>query len=201
MPADLGDSARDHQERIAWDVLNDGFASARHDTVDGDALFATARTGLRGDLNEANSLVPALALSVGGLEAMMDLAETTRSEEGRYVQLEHAILVIHPNLRHTAHVLLNTEYRPGSSDNDVSTVVSSRSQVTTVVSVPFLTSTTQWSVHAPVGKNGLTWNDRQGLETSFHTDAVTFDSLSMLSYRASVQINDWRGNFGSAGTV
>lgn len=201
MPADLGDSARDHQERIAWDVLNDGFAGNRHTTVDNNALFASARTGLKGDLNESNVLAPALALSVGGLEAVMDQAKTTRSEEGRYIQLDHAILVIHPNNSHNAHVLLNTQFRPGSSDNDVSTVVTTRSQIGTVLEVPFLTSTTQWSVHATPGRNGLTWNNRQDPTTSSHTDAVTFDMLSMLAYRASVQINDWRNNFGSQGTA
>lgn len=199
MPADLGDSARDHEERIATDVLNDGFDGNRHTGVDGASLFNATHTSLRAEVaSQSNVLAPAVALSVTGLEEVMTMAMTTQSREGRYIDLEPAKLVIHPSNAHVAYVLLNTATRPGTADRDVSTVVSSRSGLT-VVATPYLSSTTQWSVHARVGKNTLKWNQRATLFFKRANDANTFDQMHYAAYRGSAQFDEWRGNWGSTG--
>lgn len=200
MPADLGDSARDHQERLAWDVINDGFAGNRHtimaDGVAAGALFATNHTALKSGDVQSNSLSPAVALGTTGLESIMTLASTTLSEEGRYIDLSQAVLLIHPNNQHQAYVLLNTEFKPGSSDNDRSTVVSTRSGLRPL-QVPYLTNTDGWSIHSGPGQNSLKYNDRHGLEFRRGEDSDTFDQKFYAFYRASAQVDEWRGNWGS----
>ncbi len=197
MPGDLGDSGRDHQERIAWDLINDGYAGNRHTGLDGLSLFSTVHTRLRPELGtQSNALSPAVQLSVTGLETIMTLASTTQSEEGRYVDLDQALLVIEPTEQHNAYVLLNTTMKPGSTNNDASTVVSSRSGLT-VLETPFKTTTRSWSIHARPGKNSLQWNDRESMDFDRAKDSDTFDSKFYGYYRASVQFSEWRNNWGS----
>ncbi len=197
MPADLGDSGRDHQERIAWDLINDGFAGTRHTGLDGLSLFNSAHTRLRPELGtQSNLLSPPVQLSITGLETIMTLATTTQSEEGRYVDLDQSLLVIEPTEEHNAYVLLNTVQQIDSNNNDVSTVVSSRSGLS-VLATPFKTGTRSWSIHARPGKNSLCWNDREMMEFDQAKDADTFDMKYYASYRASVMHSEWRNNWGS----
>ena len=200
MPADLGESARDHQERLAWDLFNDSFTGSTHTTVDNAALFINTHTNVGGNItNGSNILSPPVALSVTGLEDIMTLGRTTRSEENRFINMQQSTLLYHPDNAHAAHVLLETTTRPGTSDNDVSTVVTSRSGITPTVmaGVPYLTSTLAWYVLAPKGSNEIFWNNRAALFFEQGRDAQTFDLLHIAAYRASVQVDDWRGAWGS----
>jgi len=200
MPADLGDSARDHMERLAWSLVNDAFSGSTYTGLtDGAAavsLCNSTHTALKTGTTQSNILSPAVALSVTGLESLMTLSSTTQSEEDRYINLPQSKLVFHPNLQHTAHVLLNTEFRAGSSDNDRSTVVSSRSGITPIHpnGIPYLTSTTAWFIS---GDNDLTWNDRKGLTFDQAKDSDSFDIKFYAHYRASVMFREWRGFWGS----
>lgn len=200
MPADLGDSARDHQERLAWSLVNDAFAGSTYTGLtDGStavSLCNATHTNLKTGTTQSNVLTPPVALSVTGLESLMTTASTTQSEEDRYISLNQSKLVYHPNLQHTAHVLLNTEFRAGTSDNDRSTVVTSRSGITPLerTGVPYLTSTTAWFIS---GKNDLTWNNRKSLTFDRAKDSDSFDQKFMAHYRASVMHREWRGFWGS----
>ena len=201
MPADLGDSAKDHMERLAWDVLNDGYDSNRHDVMGdgggtGGALFSSSHTALKSGDVQSNLLSPAVALNTTGLESIMTLASTTLSEEGRYIDMTQAILLIHPNLQHKAYELLETEFKVDSSDNNRSTVVKSRSGLRPL-EVPYLTNTDGWSIHSPAGQNSLKYNDRHSLEFRRGDDSDTFDQKFYAFYRASAQVDEWRGNWGS----
>jgi hypothetical protein len=200
MPSDLGDAARDHMERIAWALENDGFTGTSFTGLDNLPLYNTAHTSLRpGVGTQSNSLTPALALGVAGLEAAMNNARLTLSEEGRQLNVMLRKLLYHPNLQHTAYTLLNTEFRPGSSDNDRSTVVTTRSGITPVEDqgVPYLTSQTAWSVHSSGRKESLIWYDRAPLFFERGRDSVTFDQLHWAAYRAHPAIGEWRGHVGS----
>jgi hypothetical protein len=196
MPADLGDSARDHMERLNWDVINDGFDGNRHTVLQGDTLFSATHTALKSGDVQSNLLAPAVALSVTGLESIMTLIDTTLSEEGRFIDLSQAILLHHPTNQHRAYELLETEFKVDSADNNRSTVVASRSGLTPL-SVPYLTNTDGWSVHSAKGQNSLKYNDRQELRFESADDADTFDQKFYASYRGSPQADEWRGNYGS----
>ena len=195
MTQDLAESTQDHRERLAWQLIDNGFTTTTG--LDGDTLFESTHVSIRdSSLSQSNILSPAIALGVTGLEAMMTLARTTRSDENRFQNLPASLLVIHPDLEHQAYQLLNTEFEVGTSNNDRSTVVSSRSGLTPVVG-PYKSSTTSWTLHAPPGQNSLFWNDRVPVDFTSAGDAVTKDMQNFVTYRASVQFDEWRGNYGS----
>ena len=197
MSSELGESARDHQERLAWNLINDGFTGTITG-FEGDTLFDAAHGLRRGNVGQtvSNILNPPVALSQTGIEDILTMSETTTSDENRYVELSPTMLVCHPSEMHNAYVLLNTEKRPGSADNDVSSVVSSRSGLTVLTS-PHLSSTTNWYVFSPPGKNTLTYNNRMSVEFSRAQDADTKDQKFYGCYRASVMWSEWRGSWGS----
>ena len=196
MSSDLADSAKDHRERLAWSMIDDAFTGTTFTGLEGDAMLIATHTPVRGGSDQSNLLSPAVALGVTGLEAMMTLARTTVSEEGRFLNLPQSTLVIPPQLEHQAHELLNTEFQIDSNNNNVSTVATSRNGITPLI-VPYLSSTSAWTLHAPKGQNGLCWNDRMGVEFTSAGDAVTKDMQNFVCYRASVMFSEWRGNFGS----
>lgn len=197
MPSDLGESGADHKERIVWDVINDGYAGARHTGLDGQSLFNAAHTTLRPEVAaQSNIQSPPVALSTTGIEAMMTQAMTTQSEEGRFIDMEQGILLHHPTNSHKAHVLLETPQKTGSADNDVSTVERGRSGLVPLA-VPYLTSTLAWSIHAGPGRNSLQWNDRESMTFSRAGDPDTFDEKHYAAYRGSPMFSEWRNNFGS----
>jgi len=196
MAADLADSTRDHRERLAWSLIDDAFTGTTFTGLEGDTLLASDHTPIRGGSDQSNILSPAVALGVTGIEAIMTLARTTQTEEGRVTSLPQSFVVVHPELEHQLYELLNTEKRVGTNNNDVSTVVSSRSGLQPLV-VPYKSSTTSWTVHAPKGQNSLQWNDRMPVEMTSAGDANTKDMQHFVCYRASVQQSEWRGNFGS----
>jgi hypothetical protein len=201
MPADLGDSARDHQERLAWSLVNDAFAGDTYTgLIDGAAavsLCNSTHTALKTGTTQSNILSPAVPLSVTGLEDLMNTASITTSQEDRYINTVPNKLIYHPTLQHTAHVLLGTEYRPGGSDNDRSTVVSSQSGIVPLAKggVPYLSSTTAWFLASD--KADLTWNDRKGLTFDQAKDSDSFDLKHYAHYRASVMFRQWEGFWGS----
>ena len=200
MPADLGDSARDHQERLAWSLVNDAFAGNTYTGLtDGSAavsLCNATHTNLKTGTTQSNVLTPPVALGVTGLESLMTTASTTQSEEDRFSSLTQSKLIFHPELQHRAYELLNTEFKVDSSDNNRSTVVTSRSGITPLErnGVPYLTSTTAWFIS---GKNDLTWNNRKSLSFDRAKDSDSFDQKFMAHYRASVMHREWRGFWGS----
>lgn len=196
MSQDLADSTRDHRERLAWSLIDDAFAGNTFTGLEGDALMIASHTPLRGGADQSNILSPAVALGTTGLEAMMTLARTTLSEEGRVVNLPYSTLCIHPDLEHQAYQLLGNEFEHNSNNRDISTVRTSRSGITPLI-VPYKSSTTSWTLHASKGQNSLQWNDRMGVKFSTAGDPVTQDMQHFVVYRASVQFSEWRGNFGS----
>lgn len=196
MSGDLAESAADHRERLAWSLINDAFTGNTFTGLEGDKLLTDDHTPLRGGADQSNILSPPVALGVTGIEALMTLARTTLTEEGRITRLPQSLLVIHPDLEHQAYQLLHTEFEVNTNNNDVSTVVKSRSGLTALV-VPYKSSTTNWTIHAPKGKNSLTWNDRMGVTFKSAGDVTTQDMQSFVMYRASVMFSEWRANFGS----
>ncbi len=120
IPADLGDSARDHQERLAWGLMNDAYSAGGTFTgLENENLFSATHTLLKTGGTQSNILSPPIALSITGLEDAITAARSMLSDEGRFINTTYNKLLYHPDLAHVAYVLLETVLRPGSADNDV----------------------------------------------------------------------------------
>jgi hypothetical protein len=197
MTEELQDADVDHDERLCWSFIDDAWTGTTFTVLESEALFSTTHSNIKDGTTQSNTLSPAVELGVTGLEAILTLMRTTTGDEGRYLNLRGpSKLVIHPNLEHQAHVLLNTQYQVDTANNNVSTVVASRSQIAPVV-VPYKSSQTNWSVHAPPGENTLQLNVRMATETSSAVDPDTKDMKEYAVKRTSVQGSEWRGHFGS----
>jgi hypothetical protein len=196
MTEELADSTADKQERIAWALLDDAYNGTTFTGLDGLALFSTAHTSLRSEVaNQSNMNSPGVELGTTGLEALMTMARTTTNDEGRIIELDQSILCVHPNLEHQAYVLLETLQQTGSNNNDVSTVHKGRSGLSCLV-VPYLTSTTQWSLHAAPGKNSLVINNRMSPDFTQAGDPDTKDRKYYGCFRESAMFSMWQNNFG-----
>jgi len=203
MPSDLGFSTRAHREQLAWSVLNNGGTSTTG-TLDGLALFSTAHPYLKSqgtdsDTVQANDLSPAVSLSVAGLESIKQTARTVRDESGRFTpqrgELKH--LIIPPALEDEAQRLLESEFEPYTSDNQINTMKSSRSGMAPKV-VPYLTDAETWFVAADKRNHGLKFYNRIEPETDQGMDFDTRDQKFVTFYRASACARDWRGIYRSA---
>lgn len=200
IPADLGDSARDHQERLAWSLVNDAFAGNTYTgLVDGStavSLCNATHTALKTGTTQSNILSPPVALSVTGLEDLMTQVSIVTSEEDRFQVTPLDTLVFHPNQQHTVYELLQTEFKVDTSDNNRSTVASTRSGISPITKqgIPYLTSTTAWFLS---GNNDLTWNNRKSLTFERAKDSDSMDQKFYGLYRASVMFREWRGFHGS----
>jgi hypothetical protein len=201
MPGDLADSARNHQENLAWGLFNDAFAGATHTGLDTLSLVNTAHTMLKPPTpgtTLSNEISPGVALSTTGLEAALTRMRTTQDEQGRQIgqTIRPKMLIVPPDLEHIAATLLQTDKIVDSTDNNINTVATSRTGVTDFV-VPFLTDTDNWFLVADKRKHGITWYNRMELTTDNGRDTQTKDRLFDAMYRSSIAIREWRGVIGS----
>lgn len=196
MPSDLADSARDHRENLAFSLFADAFAGATFRGLDGLALCVT-HTNLKTGETQNNALAPGVALSVSGLQSALTNMRTTTNESGRFIQLRPRMLLIHPNEEFNAAQILDSEKLPGSADNDINSVRSSRIGVSALMS-QYLTDTTDWFLLAEKMQHSLTWWNRKDVTMERSRDAQTKDQLFDSHYRASIAVYDWRGVVGSA---
>lgn len=195
MPAELGDAARDHRETLAFSLYNDAFDGNTFTGLDGLAL-CTTHTNLKDAATQNNSLTPAVALSVTGLQSALTDMRTTTNESGRFIRLSPRTLLIHPEEEFNAAQILESEKLPGSADNDINSVRSSRIGVSTVMS-PHLTDIDAWFLLSEKRQHTVTWHNRKSVTFERSRDSQTKDALFDAHYRASVAFYDWRGVIGS----
>src|SRR5271166_3867812 len=153
MPNDLADSAKDHQENLAWSVIINGFVTTFYTGLDAGALFATHTLLRTGAGTYSNQLSPAIALSQTGLQALLIQARKLVNETGRRVVLRPKTLLIPPDLEFTAAELLESLYKVDSADNNINPVAMTRIGVKPAV-VEYLSSATNWFLLADKGGVG-----------------------------------------------
>ena len=201
MPADLGDATRDHQENLFWGVFNDAFAGAVYTGLDTAALCTTTHALLKpkpgGATTDSNQVSPGVALSVTGLETALTRMRLTLNESGRQTPIRPSLLIIHPNNAHEAYRLLETQLEPGTNENQLNSVRTSRTGLRPL-DVPYLTDTDAWFLVADKSKHSVIWYNRMSTTFSRGGDSQTKDALYDAMYRASVTFDDWRGVVGSA---
>lgn len=104
-------------------------------------------------------------------------------------------LVVPIQLEYVAARLLDTQLRPGTSDNDVNALLSTGGLPEKYVVLDFLTSSFAWFVLTD--QTGLNYLERVPFETSMWVDDVT-DNLLVKAYeRYSFGYDDWRAIWGT----
>jgi hypothetical protein len=203
MPSDLGDAGRDHQENLAFGVYNDAFAGAAFTGLDALALCSAVHPMLKPPVpgtTLSNLLAPGVALSITSLEAMTTNLTLTQDDNGRRIgqSLKPAVLLVHPNDEHEAARLLESEFEPNTTENQINTMRSSRTGVVPIAS-PFLTDTDNHFLLAnPSTTGAVVWINRMSMTFDSGVDSATKDRLFDAMYRATLAVREWRGVVGSA---
>lgn len=201
MPEDLAESAEDSMERLAYGLINDGFAGSTYTgPPEGDgtrrSLFNTGHVPLRNaSATQSNRLSPGVALSTAGLEAALTIFRTTQSEEERYVNNVPRQLLIHPDNEWTAAQLMDSQFEVGTAENQINPVSSNRVGLSTVMS-PYITDTDSWSLWGD--KHQVSHFTRKKLTRTKGMDSQSLDQFFIAHYRENYAVLHWRGTVGSA---
>ena len=183
----------DHEERLNWGLIGDMFdGSSTGIGLDGLSIVNTAHTLLKPPTaalaTQSNELSPGAPLDIDSLEAMLIIGETQLSEEGHQVgkSLRFRYLVVPSSLMHIAWTLLNTTGRPGGDLNDANTLTKYNM---VPVSSPYLNDidTSDFSIMAEKGQNGLTYLSRMRATMSRSVDADTGNRKLRQMYRGNTQ--------------
>jgi hypothetical protein len=197
MAEDLVDSAEDHMERLAHQPWNNAFSNSVFSTLDTVALVSTSHTSLNGGGTRSNRLASDADLAPESVEAMLTLASLLKDDQGRFIPFEPKRLLTHTNQRWEAERIFESQYRPGSADNDINVLESNRIGVTPVYS-PYLDDTDAWFLFDPETFMVL-WYTRQDLTPSRGTDFDTGDMKTKMTYRAGLGCPKFEGVFGTSG--
>lgn len=194
-PSNLGlmNSLNQTKEIIGANVLNTGTTYNPQIGGDGVALFSTAhpvdgatwanRPSVDVDLNEASLQNAAIAIRYFPDQA--NLRVFGRPDK----------LVVPPQLEYVAIRLLQTELRPGTSDNDVNANKAAGYYKNGYTVMDFLTSPYAWFVTTNIP--GLLYLERRALDTDMQVDFVTENLLVKATERYSFGYKNPRGAYGS----
>lgn len=127
LESSLMDSVYDHQEQLGILWFNNGFVTTNADGFtatgfDALALFSTAHTRLDGGTTQRNRPSTDVDLGVTGLQGAIVDFENWKSHRGRPVQIRPRKLIISPEDQFTAKELLQSEYKPGTANNEINAI-------------------------------------------------------------------------------
>lgn len=193
IPEMLARSMRETEEVVTHGPLNNGF-NAAYAMPDGLALFSTAHLLTAGG-TASNRLSTDADLSLTSLETVLTNIMRFTDDQGLQIMVKPMKIIVPTDLYFTANKILESQYVPGSADNDVNIVTNMGIEP---VATPYLTDTDAWFVTTDI-KQGFTFYRRRDAELNRDNDFAT-DNLKMkTSTRFSVGVTDFRAAYGTPG--
>jgi hypothetical protein len=203
-PTNLARAKTRHEERRMADILNYGFTSGGGGLstfTSGDALALFHSAHLREDGGATQSNYTTADLKESSLENAIVGIRTQLDHKGQLFMAKADTLVVAPQLEKEARILLNTQGRVGTANNDINPYQGALK----LIVWDFLGSAspggsdTAWfvldsSLHA---LNFFNRSDRglEGPEYDFDTKTAKWS----VDVRNSVGFSGWRGTYGSKG--
>ncbi len=210
-PVALARSIRYTKEIVAMNVLNQGF-SANVTTTDGVSLFnnqhpllggPTATNigpGLTNIVSAAgtypNTPTTGIDLSITALQLATNQFERLIDSQGLPIAIRPRMLVIPPELKFIARELLGSAGKPGTSDNDINSLLGE--DLTFMVS-HYTTSQGAWWLLADKRYHYMKVYMRQAPKSSYDDDFDTDAIKQKTTMRMSAGATDWLGTWGSNG--
>lgn len=188
----LARSFRQMKEIMGAAPLNTG--NVTNPTIGGDnlPLFSTAHPV--DGYTVPNTPSVQVGLNEGSLAMGNNMIRRFRDNAGLLYGSQGKKLVVPVELRHVAKRLMETELRPGTTDNDVWSIKENNDLKDGYVVLDFLTSPYAWFILSDAG--GLICLEREPFETSMQTDFTT-DNLMVKAYeRYYMGPDDWRLGVG-----
>ena len=169
-------SAIDLQEVKAALLLNNGFGTTDDDGFastgfDGLALFSTAHTRLDGGPTWRNRPSTDIDISVTGLQnALIDI-EKLVDDRGRPQYARPKLIVVNPEDRFTAKEILESEYKPGTANNEVNAL---KDEGLSFMVSHYLSDSDAWYVFSDQHDCNFVWDQkpRGGMEEDFDNEVI-----------------------------
>lgn len=210
-PKALARSIRFTKEAVSWNILNQGFSS-NVTTMDGISLFNSQHPLLGGAA--ATNIGPGLAniisaagtypnrpsvdidLSFTALQFATNQFERLVDAQGMPIGIKPKLLVIPPELKFIARELLGSSGKPGSSDNDINSLLG---EDLSFMVCHYLTSAGAWFMLADKSHHFLNVFMRQAPKDTFDDDFDTDAIKQKVTMRMSAGATDWLGTWASNG--
>ena len=179
--------------------FNTGFtATTGYLSGDGDQLFSTSHSIVNG-ANLSNRPTTAVDLNETSIEDATIQISNWTDERGLKVAAMPVKLIIPTNLQFTATRLLNSQYKTGVADNDISAIVHNNTVRDGYTINHYLTDVNAWFLTTDI-PNGLKYFERVGLSTSMDGDFDTGNVRYKSRERYSFGVSDYLGVYGSPGS-
>ena len=195
----LLDSALDDQEVTAALLFNNGFGTTDADGFkaagfDGLALFSTAHTRLDGGSTQRNRPSTDVDLSVTALQnAIIDIHNWV-NHRGRPVLCRPKTLVVNPEDMMTAREILQSEYKPGTANNEVNAL---KEEGISYVISHYISDADAWFLLCDEHDLNFIWEQQPtgGMEEDFDSDTIK----RKLVQGYCVGHGEWYGAYASTG--
>ncbi len=168
-------SAVDAQETIGALLLNNGFGTTNADGFnstgfDGLQLFSTSHTNLTGAGTWRNRPSVDVDLGVSSLQnALIDI-DNLKDDRNRPIFVRPQLLIVSPEDRYTATELLQSEYKPGTANNEINAL---KGTLSFMVS-HYKTDNDAWFVKCDQHDANFIWDERPrgGMMEDFDSEVI-----------------------------
>lgn len=187
------EGVRQTEEAIAAEAFNKGgFTASDHAIYDGKPFLAFAGNEHANMVGETFSNADALNLTLSNLQTVLLRMQSANAydERGNRIMIRPDTLLVPRELEAEARVILNSEYEPGTPNNDINVLY----KALDLVVWPYLTDTDAWFVGTR--NKGMIWFDREGAVIDVWQDRDTRGWKSTVTRRFSCGVVDWRYWYG-----
>lgn len=192
-------SAVDGQEVAAAYILNNGFGTTSADGFkatgfDGLGLFSTAHTRLDGGATQRNRPSTDVDLSPTAVQNMLTDFENLKDDRGRPSLIRPKTLIISPEDKFTAKEILQSEYKPGTANNDINAL---KDEGLSFMVSHYKTDTDAWIVIGDMHDLNYIWETRPrtATEEDFDSEVIKHKCVQGMF----VGFGEWRGTWGTSG--
>jgi hypothetical protein len=195
VPSLLAGALRRTEERVAHNVLDNGFDAA-FTGADGVQLFSTAHPNSgSGGGTQSNTAATAADLTETALEAAVIAVRNFRDANNQRISIEPKKLVVSNFDFFNASKILKTKQKVGTADNDINMVAMMDLEL---IASSYLTDPDAWFV-VTNAENGLTFYRRREATIERDNDISTQNLAIVTTTRFDAGWTDWRGAWASPG--
>jgi phage major head subunit gpT-like protein len=198
MPAALARSANQTQEVEAWSVFNNAFSTS-YTGLDGKPLCSTTHPNVAAGAGSgpySNRLSTDSDLSITSLQSAIEAMETTTDDRDLNLMIKPRLLVVPVQAKWMARELLNSEYKPGTANNEINALADEELKY---MVGHYLTDTDAWFLLADKADHYLRFFWREKVKFSSDDDFDSGDAKFKVFMRFAVGYSGWRGVVGTPG--
>jgi hypothetical protein len=195
----LARSMQHTKEILGANIFNYGFDASGHPIGDGAALFSTQHP-LVGGGYAANTPTTQADLAESSLEDALTAIGALVDDRGIPVALQARRLLVPIQLQFVAERLTQSQLRPGTADNDVNAILNKGMLPEGYAINHRFTDTNAWFIKTDV-PDGLKHFVRKPLQRGMEGDFESGNLRYKARERFSFGVTDWRGAYGSSGSV